>query len=839
MSSMFDRFAGAVTGRPATALVALGVVTIGLSAGVPLLADQADNSAFLPDDSDVSVATETLSEEFPDSAGLTTVTILHRGDVLTPEGLAHVDEVVTEVVDDPEVAERLALSNAVVSIADVYQQALQGADLATVTQDQIDSVTETLAADPEQSRVLDALIGEADGESLAISSVSLRQLGDPDGLAATELQIADVVTEVDGPLEVRSLSPETVDAESAEASQSSMTTLALVAAGVIVLLLFVFYRTATDVVFSILGLAVTVVGTLGFQGLLGPNGLDVIGAPSRITTLVPIILIALVVDYAIQAVARYREQRADGHAVAPASRTALAIVALPLVLAGGTTIISFVTNVASPIPATRDFGVVAAFGVFFGLVAMLTLVPAARALMDRRREQGGSLATPRPIADAIPGAGGVIRGVGSFVARKPAIVLVGTTLVTVVLGASALRITTEFNSDDFLPTGGESLTDLDALDEAFGGQTEPVTALVEAELTDDRTVLNLLEITQSFDDEATRPTGAAGPITLSLGSLLLDWTDDSGEPGDKFDAELVEIAQGIDQGLTLDPAGIQDLLDRLAVVDPEGLAQVAVVDPDGPDLALVQYDAFTGDQDRTEQMVDDVEGLWFGDDDQITLTSGDVLALVVTEAMAETQTVTIAITVISALIVLMLFFGITLVKPMLSVIAVLPIVLVLLWVLGVMSFVGIPYNVVTALITALSIGIGVDYTIHVIHRFTEELEHTGSVESATTETLSTTGSALLGSALTTVLGFGVLAFSPLVPFQQFGLVTALTILFSLIAAIVVVPPMLVVWAAYQQWQLASQGRFVARPQGSGQPDPEPDAAAERRPPVDAVDAQPV
>jgi hypothetical protein len=168
--------------------------------------------------------------------------------------------------------------------------------------------------------------------------------------------------------------------------------------------------------------------------------------------------------------------------------------------------------------------------------------------------------------------------------------------------------------------------------------------------------------------------------------------------------------------------------------------------------------------------------------------------------MTESQTGSIVITILAALIVLMLFFWATEFKPMLAVIAVFPIVLVLLWVLGSMTLLGIPYNVVTALITALSIGIGVDYTIHVIHRFTEELEHLGSVEAATTKTLATTGSALLGSALTTALGFGVLLFSPLIPFRQFGLVTGITILYALIVAVAVVPPLLVIWAAYHQWR---------------------------------------
>jgi predicted RND superfamily exporter protein len=800
MPRILDTYASAVTSRPRWALGVLLVVTVGLGVGAGLLTEQADTSVFLPDDSEVSAAIGTLSESFPDSAGLTNVTILHRGDVLTPDGLAHIDDVTTAVVADPAVAQRLALTDAVASISAIYRQALQVTDLSTVTQEQIDSVTASLENDPELAEVFSSLVGEADGAGLAISSVKLRELGDADGLAGTERTIADLVTTVNGPLDVSSLSSTTIDDESAESSSSSMTTLLAIAAAVIVLLLFVFFRTASDVALSVAGLGMVIVGTLGFQGIMGPDGLDLIGSPNRITTMVPIILTGLVVDYAIQTVARYRELRIAGLGVTEAARVGLRGVMLPLGLAAGTTVISFLTNVASPIPATRDFGVVAGFGVFYGLVVMLTLVPAARRILDSRRDARGTLGDPKPIADAIPGSGPVFERVGVFVARRPIVVLTATALATVVLGTAALGISTEFDSNDFLPSGGESLTDIEALEEAFGGQTETVTVLVEAELTDDRTLRNLLEIGEAFADELSRPTGAASEITASLGVLYLDWTDDSGEPDDEYDPELLAMTEGVDQGLTLDPAGVQAILDRLEELDPVGFSQVAVQNPDDTDLSLVQFSAFTGDEERTRQMVDDIEGLWFGDQDQITVTSGDVIAVEVVDAMSDTQTVSIALTIIAALIVLLLFFGITEFRPMLAVIAVLPIALVLLWVLGTMALTGIPYNVVTALITALSIGIGVDYTIHVIHRYTEELEHGRSIEDATTVTLATTGSALLGSALTTALGFGVLLFSPLVPFQQFGLVTAILILYALFAAIVVVPPMMVVWAAYHHWR---------------------------------------
>ena len=800
MSRLFAAFAGLVTRRPGIALGVLAVVALALGSGMGILGEQADNTVFLPDDSEVAGATARLTELFPDSAGLTGITILHRGDTLTPDGLTQIDAVMTRTISDPSITERLALTDPVVSLAGVYKQALNVDDLSKVSQAQIDQATAALSTDETAGAALAALSGEVDGRGLAISQVNLRELGDPEGLERAELLIAELVEEVDGPLDVRSLSGATIDEESAESSSSSMSVLMFVAFAVIVVLLLIFFRSGSDVALSLAGLGITVLGTIGFQGLAGPDGLGLIGLPNSITTMVPIMLIGLVVDYAIQSVAHYREIRAGGATVAVAAKRGLFGVMLPLGLAGGTTIISFLTNLTSPIPANQDFGIVAAFGVFFGLLTMLTLIPAARTILDQRSEAKGSLTEPRPLSDAIPGAGTVVARIGEFVARQPMVALGGAAVLTLVLGASATQISTEFNSNDFLPGDGDSLTDINALDEALGGQTEVVTVLVEAELTDDRTLRNLLTISEAFTDELSRPTGVASGITASLGTLYLDWNNDSGEPGDNYDPELAELAATIDQGLTLDPDGVQRILDRLATDDPVGFSQVAVSDLDGIDQMLIQFNALTGDQDRTSQMVEDIEGLWFGDREQIVSTSGEIVALEVTSAMTDSQSTSIAITMLAALIVLMLFFWATEFKPMLAVIAVLPILLVLLWVLGTMTLLGIPYNVITALITALSIGIGVDYTIHIIHRFTEELDHGRTLHEATKTTLTTTGSALAGSALTTALAFAVLLFSPLVPFQQFGLVTGITILYALIVSIVVVPPMLIVWAAYHQWR---------------------------------------
>ena len=218
---------------------------------------------------------------------------------------------------------------------------------------------------------------------------------------------------------------------------------------------------------------------------------------------------------------------------------------------------------------------------------------------------------------------------------------------------------------------------------------------------------------------------------------------------------------------------------------------------------LLQFPAFTDDPAGTKLIQDEIDALWAGDDDAITATSLSITSVTVTDEITSRQTESISATIALALGILTIFFWLTLRQPVLGFIAVAPIALVLICVLGTMALLGIPYTLVTSIITALSIGIGVDYTIHVIHRYREEFARLRNPEKAAIRTLATTGSALLGSALTTALGLGVLVASPLLASQQFGITAAITIAYSLIVSILLVPPAMTVWGAYQNMRLRS------------------------------------
>jgi predicted RND superfamily exporter protein len=122
-----------------------------------------------------------------------------------------------------------------------------------------------------------------------------------------------------------------------------------------------------------------------------------------------------------------------------------------------------------------------------------------------------------------------------------------------------------------------------------------------------------------------------------------------------------------------------------------------------------------------------------------------------------------------------------------AIIVLFPVGIASLWVVGSMALIGLKWNVLTVMVTALTLGIGIDYSIHMWRRFEVELERRGDHWDALREAMDTTGVALMLSALTTMAGFAVLLFSPMPIIQDFGLITAITVFFSLILALMVLP----------------------------------------------------
>ena len=800
MNRTLTKLSQLITARPFVTILVLLLITFVLASGASRRAPPTEGAdvAFLPPGHPIATATQDVEELFGDSSEISVVSLIFRGDALTPGGLAQMSSLINDVVTDPSVSELLAPGHPIFAPSFVIGAALQVNDFESVTQADIDAVRNV----PEIQGAVAAMTGvDTDGTSVAVANIRLTNTGD-ERTQKAERRINELAIGDEGPLQASSLSPIVFEDEYKQATESGMAPLIGLALLLIVALLLLFTRTISDTLLTLTGLILSITWIVGVEGWLGPNGLGVIGPPSSLSTMVPVIIISLTVDYAIQSISHYREQRIAGEPVLQAVRVGLRNVTVPLMLAAVTTIVSLLATLFSPIGVIADFGVVAGLGVGMSLIVMLTLIPAGRTIIDRRREARGRLSPARPISNALPGISQLAEKLGRSVTRWPVPYLIVVLALTIALGFAARGLHSEFSIKDVLPRGGSVLQDMNTLEAAVGGSTELASILLKAEVTETRTLLNLQDLTNAFEDPERRPSAAAGPIQASYYSHMRDWIDDSGEPGDLYDPELAALFRESTVGVELDAALMQQFIDKLLEREP-GLSHLLVNNPDGIDTMLLQFPTYLGSPSLTRTLQEDIEDLWSGDDSAITATSGNIISMAVTDQITNRQTEAIGTTIAVALGILSIFFWVTLRQPSLGIVAVGPIVLVLISVLGTMALLDIPYTLITSIITALSIGIGVDYTIHVIHRYREEFSRLRNPERAAVRTLSTTGSALLGSALTTAFGFGVLIASPLQASQQFGITATITIVYSLIVSVTVVLPAMVVWGAYQNMRLRS------------------------------------
>jgi predicted RND superfamily exporter protein len=160
------------------------------------------------------------------------------------------------------------------------------------------------------------------------------------------------------------------------------------------------------------------------------------------------------------------------------------------------------------------------------------------------------------------------------------------------------------------------------------------------------------------------------------------------------------------------------------------------------------------------------------------------------DAITRSLNTSIIIAVIACMVILLIAFR----SLKYSLVTVIPVLLVATWLYAVMYLGGFHLNAVTATIAAISIGVGIDYSVHITVRFRQELGKTPDRRTAIERAARESGSALFGSAASTMFGFVIIGFAPMPMFSSFGRLTALMILMALVAALLVLPSLLLLIA---------------------------------------------
>ncbi len=126
----------------------------------------------------------------------------------------------------------------------------------------------------------------------------------------------------------------------------------------------------------------------------------------------------------------------------------------------------------------------------------------------------------------------------------------------------------------------------------------------------------------------------------------------------------------------------------------------------------------------------------------------------------------------------------------LSFIGVVPNFIAAFFILGIIGLLGIPLDMMTITIAAITIGIAVDNSIHYIYRFKEEFNHYKDYNKTIDVCHSTVGKAILNTSITIVFGFSILVLSKFIPTIYFGIFTGLAMLLAMILVLTLLPSLI-------------------------------------------------
>lgn len=830
MKPIIRFFAHAVGGRPRLVIVVTLLLSVGFAYLTFAVAESSTGGqeGFSPDNPEIQAASR-IGELFGEGSTQTVMQVVvtsERGDVLTAEGL----DAANQLVADLQASEYAGAISGdaqrpgiVTFMAPVQQAAFeQGIDTSGLDDAAVKQLYEqALEAGGERLGFVDQLVGDDGSTGLILVFVDTAE--DDDAQIERETGIASVIeaVETSEDLELRPFSFGLLFTEDGGFEQEIGRLFGTAFLIIVAILLFVYWlkprghgaswggsvrRTLADMGLTMLTIVFAIFWMNGLGALLQQAG--ILGPFNEVSQIVPILLIGLGVDYGIHLTSRYREEVGDGDPVDGGIRSAIGTVGIALALATLTTVIGFLTNVTSPIPALKDFGVLAALGISASFVLMLTFVPSVREILDRRAERRGVL--PREAMGTtseriLPQ---VMEKTSVLATRLP----VPTLIVVLALGflgyLGLSNISTEFSFTDFLPDDSPTVETFRILEEEFGGGFgETTQVLIEGDLSDPSVYNAMVDSTSNMVDTEDviviqAPFGEQPAVTSPVsvvGGLLTPGAD--GAPADARFAEIA-LAGGLDPttGRIAEGGDVVAILRAALEAAPDAMGALVDFEGDRPTAALMEISTQAGEGgalDLRNALQDDVQPL--SDSGVVaTPTSQNIIGGVVVDSLSSSQVNSLLITLVAATIVLVINFWFENRRPFLGVITIAPVALVVLWTFGLMYLSGIPFGPVTATLTGLAVGIGVPYTIHIARRFEEDRSRFDDVDEAIRSTTRHTGGALAGSAFTTAAGFGILITSTLTPFQQMGQVTAYAILLSLVGAVLVLPSMLVLWEAWHR-----------------------------------------
>jgi len=519
---------------------------------------------------------------------------------------------------------------------------------------------------------------------------------------------------------------------------------------VIAFILLVSFRSSSGMLLPLLTAAITVIWTLGIMAF---SGYEV----TIITNFMPVVLVAIGSAYTIHVLNSISLSNLIDRNQALVK--AMVHTTIPIILASVTTAIGFVSFIfGAYLSMVKDFGICTAIGIFIALLLSIFFVPALiSALSVYRKKVNTERRKKKEILSRI-----ILQPLIHLLFKHPKRILSVWGILLLVSTGSIFLIKTSVNITEYFKKDNPIRISEDVMQKKFGGSL-PVFVEFEGDVQEPE-FLKMMIRAEDFMKEDPNIFSAQ-----SVADLVEVMNDAMGE-GKKIPDDKAKIEQlwFLLDGQDIMPQLVSDELDK------------AIIQSKFASIRNKEIEAFTNGMNKfiEEHSNENCE---------IRFTGIPPIYVKLNESLVKSQYSSLIIAII------MVLFIVAIIMRSFSkgVFATIPIIATILVLLGFMGITGIPLDIATVLVGSIALGIGIDYSIHVISGFNAHLKDHGDPEKAIEETIMSKGKAVIINVASVAAGFLVLLFAQLLPIRNFGLLIAISMFGSGFGALTLLPVILI------------------------------------------------
>ena len=544
----------------------------------------------------------------------------------------------------------------------------------------------------------------------------------------------------------------------------------------LILILIFFFRKPRWVLLPLLCCTITGIMTIGFLGLMGWS-ITVIS--SNFLSILLIITLSLT----IHLIVRFR----DLHIASPNQshleliRETVSTMARPCFYTILTTAVAFASLIVSQIRPVIDFGWIMVIGLGISLTISFLVFPATLALLP---------------ATTVPEHKDFTRvfmlWIAQLVQISPRAIIYLCVILSIGIGIGITQLEVENRFIDNFKSSTEIYQGMKVIDQELGGTT-PLDIIIDPDQSFYESKEELLAEENDFDDLFLDPMDDQAVPNYWLNQTMMKKVQSVHKQLESYSTigKVLSIGTAIQIVEKLNKAPLDDF--ELALIRkrvPEDIAN-DLIDPYlSEDSNQIRFSIRAIETDPTlnrKQLLDSIHDYLINEmqfeDSQFHLTGMLILYNNMLQSLYRSQILTIGAVFVAIFLMFIVLFR----SLILAVIGIIPSIFSAIMILGIMGWFGVPLDMMTITIAAITIGISVDDTIHYIHRIKHEYVVDYDYQAAIKRCHGGIGKAMYHTSIAVIFGFGILALSNFIPTIYFGLLVGIAMFVALAGNLLLLP----------------------------------------------------